>query len=238
VEASSAQVPADVDAAVEDGSKANTDNDESVSSNGEDEKECQGRAGGEVTTNTARRWTRRAKAAPDDEDGPPAVPRRWIRLAIRCASAVAVIAVLAGAGYEGWLLIQQHQKDIAAQQALDAAKNYAVTLTTTDPQAIDQNFTDILNGATGNFKDTYAKASSRLRKALIDNKVATQGTVVDAAIKSASKNNVVVLLFVEQSVTNADAPDPRTDLTAVTITMEKVGDRWLASEVVLPGASG
>jgi Mce-associated membrane protein len=73
---------------------------------------------------------------------------------------------------------------------------------------------------------------------LIDNKVATQGTVVDAAIKSASKNNVVVLLFVEQSVTNADAPDPRTDLTAVTITMEKVGDRWLASEVVLPGASG
>ena len=131
-----------------------------------------------------------------------------------------------------------HQKDVAATQALDAAKKYAVTLTSTDPNAIDQNFTDILNGATGDFKDTYTKASSRLRKMLIDNKVATQGSVIDSAVKSATTNKVVVLLFVKQSVTNSASPDPRTDLTAVTVTMEKVNGRWLASKVVLPAEQG
>ena len=113
-----------------------------------------------------------------------------------------------------------------------------MTLTSTDPNAIDQNFTDILDGATGDFKDTYTKASSRLRKMLIDNKVATQGTVIDSAVKSATTNKVEILLFVRQSVTNSASPEPRTDITAVTMTMEKVGDRWLASKVILPAEQG
>lgn len=164
--------------------------------------------------------------------------RRWLRPAMRWAAAITFVAVLVGAGYEGWLLLQQHRKDVVAAQALDAAQKYVVTLTTTDPNAIDQNFTDILGGATGEFRDTYTKASSRLRKMLIDNKVATQGTVIDSAVKSATTNKVVVLLFVKQSVTNSTSPDPRTDLTAVTMTMEKVNGRWLASKVVLPAERG
>lgn len=174
---------------------------------------------------------------PKDE-GTHTPRRRWVRSAFRSIAAVAFVAVLTGGGYEGWLLFQLHQKDIAAAQALDAANKFAVTLTTTDPNAVDQNFTDILGGATGEFKDIYTKASSRLRKMLIDNKVATQGTVADSAAKSATKTEVEVLLFVRQSVTNSASPDPRSDVTAVTMTMEKVGGRWLASKVVLPSEQG
>jgi Mce-associated membrane protein len=162
----------------------------------------------------------------------------WIRASIRWAAGAVFIAFVAVAGYEGWLLFQQHQNDVAGGQALAAARKYAVTLTSTDPNAIDQNFTDILSGATGDFKDTYTKASSRLRKMLIDNKVATQGTVIDSAVKSATTNKVEILLFVRQSVTNSASPEPRTDITAVTMTMEKVGDRWLASKVILPAEQG
>jgi Mce-associated membrane protein len=158
----------------------------------------------------------------------------WIRTTIRWTAAAVYVAFIAAAGYEGWLLFQQHQNDLAGGQALAAARKYAVTLTTTDPNAIDQNFTDILDGATGDFKDTYTKASSRLRKMLIDNKVATQGTVIDSAVKSATTNKVEILLFVRQSVTNSASPDPRTEITAVTMTLEKVGGRWLASKVILP----
>lgn len=164
--------------------------------------------------------------------------RRWLTPAMRWAAVGVVAAVAVGAGYEGWLLFQQHQKQVAATQALDAAQNFAVTLTSTDPNAVDQNFTDILGGATGDFKDTYTKASSRLRKMLIDNKVATRGIVLDSAVKSATTTKVVVLLFVKQSVTNSASPDPRTDFTDVTMTMEKVNGRWLASEVVLPAEQG
>src|ERR1700756_2375877 len=163
---------------------------------------------------------------------------RWIRASIRWAAGAVFVAFVAVAGYESWLLFQQHQTNLASGQALSAARKYAVTLTSTDPNAIDQNFTDILSGATGDFKDTYTKASSRLRKMLIENKVASQGTIIDSGVKSPPTNRGEILLFVRQSVTNSASPEPRTDITAVTMTMEKVGDRWLASKVILPAEQG
>jgi Mce-associated membrane protein len=205
-----------------------------------DKKESQGpKAKGDTDKSSKTgRWRPAAKAARDHLANVVRGRRRWIRSAIRWTAVFVFVAVSTGAGYEGWLLFQQHEREVAARQALDAAQKYAVTLTSTDPSAIDQNFTDVLNGATDDFKDKYTKAGSRLRKLLIDNKVATFGSVVDSAVKSATKNEVEVLLFVRQSVSNSTSPDPHTDLTAVRVTMKKVGDRWLASKVVLPAEQG
>jgi Mce-associated membrane protein len=58
--------------------------------------------------------------------------------------------------------------------------------------------------------------------------------VVDSAIQSKSKNQVVVLLMVDQTVTNTDHPDPRVDRSRMKITMDKVDGRWFASKVELP----
>lgn len=165
-------------------------------------------------------------------------PRRWIRSALRWASVGIFVAVVATACYEGWLLYQHHQKNAAAREALDVAQQYAVTLTTADPTTLDQRVTDVVNGATGDFKDRYTKASADLRKVFLDNKVTTKGEVVDSAVKSAATGRVEVMLFVKQTVTNSVIPGPGVDLTAVTITMEKVDGRWLASRVVLPGEWG
>jgi Mce-associated membrane protein len=211
------------------------DADQDTPTTGADENdESEGPKGEQDKASKRRRWRRAATAAPNDGDDTARAPRRWIKSAIRWASAVVIIAVVAGAGYEGWLLFQQHQTDVAAAQARDAAQKYAVTLTSTDPNAVDQNFTDILNGATGDFKDQYTKASSLLRKALIENKVATQGSVLDSAVKSANPHTVEVLLFVQQSVSNSSNPEGGVEVNAITITMEKVAGRWLASKVVLP----
>lgn len=153
---------------------------------------------------------------------------------IRWAAASVLSIVLAGAGYEGWLLFQQHQKDVAAAQALDAAKKYIITLTSVDTNAIDKNFTDVLDGSTGEFKDMYTKSSAQLRQTLIDNKAAAHGSVIEAAVQSATEDKVDVVLFVDQSVSNGTAPAPQLDRSRVKMTMEKVDGRWLASKVELP----
>jgi Mce-associated membrane protein len=44
---------------------------------------------------------------------------------------------------------------------------------------------------------------------------------------------VVVLLFIDQTVTNAQVPDPRIDRSRIKITMEKIDGRWKASKVQL-----
>ena len=173
-----------------------------------------------------------AEAATDDtkaEDRP-----RWTKRALPWVAAVAVGVVVAVAAWEGWLLYQQHEKDVAAEQALDAATKYAVVLTSIDTNALDQNFDEVLNGSTGEFKDMYTKSSTQLRQLLVDNKAAAHGVVIDAAVKSVTTDKVEVLLFVDQSVSNLAAPDPRIDRSRIKMTMEKVDGRWLASKVELP----
>lgn len=164
---------------------------------------------------------------PDGRKGRRSNVARW-------AAAGVLAAVLAGAGYEGWLVFQHHQKDVAAAQALDAAKKYIITLTSVDTNAIDKNFTDALDGSTGEFKDMYTKSSAQLRQTLIDNKAAAHGSVIDAAVQSATEDKVDVVLFVDQSVSNGAAPAPQLDRSRVKMTMEKVDGRWLASKVELP----
>ena len=51
---------------------------------------------------------------------------------------------------------------------------------------------------------------------------------------SATDDRVEVVLFVDQSVSNAAAPAPQLDRSRVKMTMDKVDGRWLASKVELP----
>ncbi|MGV0625694.1 Mce protein [Mycolicibacter minnesotensis] len=149
--------------------------------------------------------------------------------------AVAVLALgLIGAAWEGWLLFANHQRTEAAAQALDAAERYSLVLTGVDPAAIDKNFAEVLDGATGEFKDLYSASSEQLRQLLIENKAAAHGTVIDSAVKSADKNSVEVLLFIDQSVSNKAAPRVQIDRSRIVMTMEKVNGRWLAAKVEMP----
>ncbi|BBX30110.1 Mce protein [Mycolicibacterium alvei] len=169
---------------------------------------------------------------PPDHDGPTVGRRRRPRM--RWVAGIAMAALVAGAGYEGWLLYQQHDRNVAAQQALEAARNYAVTLTSIDTNAIDENFASVLDGATGEFKAMYAQSSGQLRQLLIDNEATAHGTVIDAAVRSTDDDRVEVLLFVDQSVSNLVVPEPRIDRSRIRMTMQKVGGEWLASKVELP----
>jgi Mce-associated membrane protein len=57
--------------------------------------------------------------------------------------------------------------------------------------------------------------------------------VVDSAIQTQSEKRVVVLLFIDQTVTNMAVPDPRIDRSRIKVTMENVDGRWRASKVQL-----
>ncbi len=188
---------------------------------------------GETDTTESAETTEDAVETADEADSPKErigglkPNRRWI--------AAAVLALgLIGATYEGWLLYAHHQRTVAATEALEAAQKYTLVLTSVDPTAIDKNFAEILDGATGEFKDVYSASSEQLRQLLIDNKASAHGTVIDSAVKSATKNTVEVLLFVDQSVSNKTAPQAQIDRSRIVMTMEKVKGRWLAAKVEMP----
>jgi Mce-associated membrane protein len=157
--------------------------------------------------------------------------RRVLRKSIVVAAGILFVAALGLSGFLGWQLKQQHDTAAAGDAALAVARSYAVTLTSVDTKDIDQNFAQVLDGATGEFKDMYSQSATQLRQVLIDNKAVSHGTVVDAALKSMTKTKVEVLLFVDQSITNAVNPEPRIDRNRVEMTMELVDNRWLASKL-------
>ena len=161
-------------------------------------------------------------------------PRRWPRLVRRGLLWALIVGLLGASGFLGWQVWQQREIAAASRDAQPAAVHYAQVLTSIDSNTVDQNFAEVLNGATGEFKDMYSQSSAQLRQLLVDNKATARGVVIDSAVKSASKNQVVVLMFVDQTVANKAAPDPRIDRSRVKMTMDKVDGAWLASKVELP----
>ncbi|VEG45625.1 membrane protein [Mycolicibacterium flavescens] len=160
--------------------------------------------------------------------------RNWRRPALRGALVLAFVTLLGTTGFLGWQLWQERQVAQAGEQARAAAVTYAQVLTSIDSAKVDENFDAVLDGATGEFKDMYSQSSSQLRQLLIDNKASAHGVVLESAVQSAAKDRVVVLLFVDQSVSNTNVPDPRIDRSRIKMTMENVDGRWRASKVELP----
>ncbi|MGA5537892.1 DUF3329 domain-containing protein [Mycolicibacterium nivoides] len=177
-----------------------------------------------------------AKTEADDdkaEPEPEGATRGWRRRVLVGAVVAVFVAALALSGFLGWTVWQNKQVTQAGKQAQDAAVTYAQILTSIDSSKVDENFNQVLAGATGEFKDMYSQSSMQLRQLLIDNKASAHGVVVDSAVQSASKDKVVVLLFVDQSVSNTTVPDPRIDRSRIKMTMEKVDGQWRASKVEL-----
>ncbi|WP_454788492.1 DUF3329 domain-containing protein [Mycolicibacterium lutetiense] len=175
-----------------------------------------------------------AEEAAEPKPESEGTPRGWRRPVLVGAVAIVFVASLVLSGFLGWKLWQTQQVAQAGQQAQGAAVAYAQILTSIDSDKVDENFNQVLAGATGEFKDMYSQSSVQLRQLLIDNKATAHGVVVQSAVQSASKGEVVVLLFVDQSVSNSTVPDPRIDRSRIKMTMQKVDGQWRASKVELP----
>lgn len=176
------------------------------------------------------RWSRKTRAAVTNNR------RRHGKTASRRVAAVVLVFVLAGAGYEGYVVDRHHRTAVGAAQALEAANRFMLTLTSVDPNTIDKNTTEVLTGSTGEFKDMYSHATEQLRTLLVENRATAHGTVIEAAVKSATLDRAEIMLFVDQSVRNAAAPEPQLDRSRVIMTMDKdkVDGRWLASKIEMP----
>ncbi|KRQ22364.1 MULTISPECIES: hypothetical protein [Mycobacteroides] len=154
---------------------------------------------------------------------------------------VAVVALCA-CGLLGWKLFHdgpiaatQHRVHELREQGRTAAELVTVTVTSIDSGNVDESFAKILELSTGELRDQFAKGSVQLRQLLIDNHATATGTVIASAVQSDTldtpEKKVVVLLMVDQAITNSQLPDPRIDKSRMKVTMELVDGRWLASRL-------
>lgn len=176
-------------------------------------------------------------AAAQPESGPAG--RRRLHVILGGAYAAVVLALVVAIGVllvqntTGWPLHPKLTSDAVDQARTDglrAANDDVVALLSYDYKTVDDELKKARESLTGPFLDDYTKLTTTVvAPAAKDQNITTKATVVGSAVVSAEPTHVVALLFINQSTTTKTAPEASSSGSRVTLTMDKVGDRWLVS---------
>ena len=170
--------------------------------------------------------------------------RRWL---IACLAALAV--ALAGFGVALALAVSWHGStktvirtvtsaappagDALRQSALDTAKKFALDFSTYDYRNIDADFARISAELTPSFRSQYQTTSASLKSIVVQYRGVATATVQGIGVTSISNSQAVVVVFLDQQVTNSSTKTPRIDRNRLQITLQRNGDGWLMSDLQL-----
>lgn len=144
---------------------------------------------------------------------------------------VVIVALGALVGWWAFRVHQAHQSQIQRSQFLRAAKQSALNLTTIDWEHAEADVQRILDGATGQFHDDFAKRSQPFVDTAKQVKATTVGTVDEAGLESASGDTAQVLVAMTVKVSNLGAPEQIPRRWRMRIFVQKLGDQVKMSNV-------
>lgn len=146
------------------------------------------------------------------------------------------ITVLAAALVVGAVIVRHDsQRNAARQAAVAAARQEALNLTSIDGQNIDADLQRVLDNATGGFRTDFAARSKDLKTVLVQNKVVSQGRVLEAALVRSDLTTATALVVVDSTVKNTAAPKGRANTYRMMLDLELHGNRWLTSSLQFVG---
>jgi Mce-associated membrane protein len=184
--------------------------------------------------NASAKETSLAESRPDRMD---AVDRVASRLLVHWGSILVTASVIAAVGLAACLFILQYRPDrqlddAAAQRAVRAASDGTVAALSYSSENMDRDFARARSHLTGDFLAYYDKFTKEIVIPTVQQKHLVQtAAVVRAAVSELEPNSAVVLVFLSESTTGKDKPQPLITPSAVRITLTKVSGSWLISKL-------
>jgi len=178
-----------------------------------------------------------AQPADQPADAPAGFVRRvlgWCRA--RWVPLVAAVLLVAAAALSAQLYFYQYQPDRqtnadAAQGAIRAASDGTVALLSYSPDSLDRDFSAAKEHLTGDFLSYYNQFTEQIVAPAAKQKgVKTTAIVVQSAVSELRPDSAVVLLFINQTTTSTERPDPALTASSVLVTLTKVNGAWLISK--------
>ncbi|WP_405136559.1 RDD family protein [Nocardia sp. NBC_01388] len=115
--------------------------------------------------------------------------------------------------------------------AQDLAQKSTVALLTYQAATVDQELAAASSKLTGSFKDYYdSYTKTVVAPAAHEKTVNTQAQCAGSALISADDRHATVLVFINQSTTTAENPQPSQISSTVRVQLTKIGPEWLISE--------
>ena len=121
--------------------------------------------------------------------------------------------------------------DERQSQIVQVARQGALNLTTIDWQRADADVQRILDSATGEFYDDFAKRSAPFIKVVKEAKSTSTGSITEAGLESEAGDSAQVLVAVAVKTSNVGAPDQQPREWRMRIAVQKVGDVMKVSNV-------
>ncbi|CAA0131932.1 putative protein [Mycolicibacterium vanbaalenii] len=163
----------------------------------------------------------------------PAAPKRgiqWTRLVAFALLPALALALALGAGYLKWLDNSVRNSEVAAATSVQAARDTTIALLSYAPDTVEEQLGAARDLLTGEFRDSYTSLTNDVViPGAKEQQISAVASVPAAASVSATQNEAVVLVFVNQTViVGQDAPTDTA--SSVRVTLKKVDDRWLISQ--------
>ena len=163
---------------------------------------------------------------------PRRVPRRRL-FGVELVPAVLVLLTLVSAGltmslyFKQYRPTQQTDPGVAAT-VVTAASDGTVALLSYSPESLDKDFATAKSHLSGDFLSYYNDFTQRIvAPAAKQKSLKTTARVVAAALSELRPDSAVVLLYVDQTTTSKDSPDPAMSTSSVLVRMARVNGNWL-----------
>ena len=169
-----------------------------------------------------------------DADSEPCARFRKPISAQWCATLLGLAVVIALAALIGWFGFRVHQSQQAQAQRsqfLQVARQGALNLTTIDWQHAEADVHRILDGATGEFYDDFAKRSQPFIEVLKQAKAKTVGTISEAGLESETPDSGRALVIVSVQTSNNGEAEQVPKEWRMRIDVQKIGDQVKVSKV-------
>jgi Mce-associated membrane protein len=165
------------------------------------------------------------------------VSRHWISTALaQWRPIVLTLAVVATVTLAGGLYFFQNRPDqqtddAVAQAAIKAASAGTVALLSFSPDTVDNDVAVAKSDLTGEFL-RYFNDFSRyfVAPAVRQQGVKASASVLRAAVVDLHPDSAVVLLFIHQTTTSKEKPEPILTTNSVRVTLTKVNGSWLIAK--------
>lgn len=155
--------------------------------------------------------------------------RRPARAAVAACLLVLALSVVVG----GWAWSADRGRDrvtTAQRTALAAARHHVVEVLSYDFPTVEKDVRQAESNLTGQFADDFGKmARDLIIPTARAKEIRTHAEVTAAGVVRSSGDRVVVLLFVNQTTTSREVPEPTLDGSRLEVTLDRAGAGWVVS---------
>jgi Mce-associated membrane protein len=180
-----------------------------------------------------------ARADDDSPGRPKREQRNWsrgLRKVKVLPVALVLLLLLTSAGVATWVYFERYQPNRqtdpgVAEAAVSAESQGTVALLSYSPESLDKDFANAKSYLSGDFLSYYNQFTEQIvAPAAKQKSLKTTAHVIRAGVSELHPDSAVILVYVDQSTTSKDKPDPAMSASSVRVSMIRSNGTWLITK--------